>query len=79
MQSLLNRKFICHILHSTRPGFAFGTRTLCTAQRQVQLAGMGIKTDITLYTGLTPNGIKVPILLEELGIEYKVRMEHYAL
>lgn len=34
---------------------------------------MGIKTDISLYTAATPNGIKVPILLEELGLEYKVR------
>lgn len=36
---------------------------------------MGTKTDITLYTASTPNGIKVPILLEELGLEYKVRRE----
>ncbi|KAJ5623846.1 glutathione S-transferase II [Penicillium lagena] len=33
---------------------------------------MGIKTNVTLYTGSTPNGIKVPILLEELGLEYKL-------
>lgn len=33
---------------------------------------MGTKTDITLYTAATPNGIKIPILLEELGLEYKV-------
>lgn len=33
---------------------------------------MGIPTDITLYTASTPNGIKVSILLEELGLEYKV-------
>ncbi|OAQ70811.1 glutathione S-transferase II [Pochonia chlamydosporia 170] len=33
---------------------------------------MGIKTEITLYTASTPNGIKVPILLEELGLEYKL-------
>ncbi|KAK3190677.1 Glutathione S-transferase 2 [Lecanicillium sp. MT-2017a] len=32
---------------------------------------MGTKTDITLYTAATPNGIKIPILLEELGLEYK--------
>jgi glutathione S-transferase len=30
------------------------------------------KTDITLYTTQTPNGIKASILLEELGLEYKV-------
>ncbi len=32
-------------------------------------------TDIQLYTAQTPNGIKVSILLEELGLEYKVRAE----
>lgn len=30
------------------------------------------KTDITLYTAATPNGIKATILLEELGLDYKV-------
>ncbi|KAG5980066.1 hypothetical protein E4U55_004428 [Claviceps digitariae] len=30
------------------------------------------KTDITLYTGQTPNGIKISIALEELGLEYEV-------
>lgn len=34
---------------------------------------MGIKTDFHLYTTGTPNGIKVSMLLEELGLEYKVR------
>lgn len=29
--------------------------------------------DITLYTGGTPNGHKVSVLLEELGLEYKTR------
>ena len=29
--------------------------------------------DITLYTVRTPNGIKVSIVLEELGIPYKAR------
>lgn len=33
---------------------------------------MAIKTDIHLYTAGTPNGIKVSILLEELGLEYEV-------
>lgn len=37
---------------------------------------MGIKTDIVLYTASTPNGVKVPILLEELGLEYKVRFTY---
>ncbi|KAJ5387482.1 glutathione S-transferase II [Penicillium cosmopolitanum] len=34
---------------------------------------MGTSTDITLYTASTPNGIKVPILLEELGLEFKLQ------
>lgn len=34
---------------------------------------MGTKTDITLYTEGTPNGLKASIALEELGLEYKVR------
>ncbi|SPN98763.1 related to URE2 - nitrogen catabolite repression regulator [Cephalotrichum gorgonifer] len=33
---------------------------------------MATKTDIHLYTTGTPNGVKVSILLEELGLEYKV-------
>ena len=31
------------------------------------------ETDITLYTYGTPNGHKISIALEELGIKYKVR------
>ncbi|PHH60605.1 hypothetical protein CDD81_1432 [Ophiocordyceps australis] len=34
---------------------------------------MATKTDITLYTVNTPNGIKVSILLAELGLDYKLR------
>ncbi len=52
---------------------AVGKRTLFSAQRSVQVVSMGIKSDITLYTASTPTGIKVPILLEELGIDHKVR------
>ncbi|KAJ6441344.1 hypothetical protein O9K51_04892 [Purpureocillium lavendulum] len=33
---------------------------------------MSTTTDITLYTAATPNGIKIPILLAELGLEYKL-------
>lgn len=33
---------------------------------------MATKTDITLYTAQTPNGIKTSILLAELGLDYKV-------
>ncbi|KAK1770370.1 glutathione S-transferase [Phialemonium atrogriseum] len=36
------------------------------------LTKMARKTDIHLYTAQTPNGIKVTMLLEELGLEYKV-------
>ncbi|KAJ8127246.1 hypothetical protein O1611_g6391 [Lasiodiplodia mahajangana] len=34
---------------------------------------MAIQTDITLYTEGTPNGLKTSIVLEELGLSYKVR------
>ena len=33
---------------------------------------MATNSEIPLYTTNTPNGIKVSILLEELGLEYKV-------
>ncbi|KAI8633012.1 glutathione S-transferase [Xylariaceae sp. FL1651] len=33
---------------------------------------MATPTDIHLYTAQTPNGVKVSILLEELGLQYKV-------
>lgn len=36
-------------------------------------------SDITLYTAATPNGIKASILLEELGLEYKVRAAAFCL
>lgn len=32
------------------------------------------ETDITLYTYGTPNGRKVSIVLEELGLKYKVHV-----
>lgn len=41
-------------------------------QLATQFVKMATKSDITLYTTNTPNGIKVSILLEELGLEYKV-------
>ncbi|KAJ3577962.1 hypothetical protein NPX13_g2605 [Xylaria arbuscula] len=34
---------------------------------------MATQTDITLYTEGTPNGLKTSIVLEELGLSYKVR------
>ena len=33
---------------------------------------MAEKSNIHLYTAQTPNGIKVSILLEELGLQYEV-------
>lgn len=33
---------------------------------------MANQTDITLYTEGTPNGLKASIVLEELGLSYKV-------
>lgn len=33
---------------------------------------MSIMTDITLYTEGTPNGLKISIVLEEIGLDYKV-------
>ncbi|KAH6603272.1 hypothetical protein Trco_008047, partial [Trichoderma cornu-damae] len=44
-----------------------------TTGTALEHAKMGIPTDITLYTAGTPNGIKITILLEELGLEYKIR------
>ncbi|CEL11346.1 hypothetical protein ASPCAL14449 [Aspergillus calidoustus] len=35
---------------------------------------MGMKTNITLYTEGTPNGLKPTILLAELGLEYKLHL-----
>ena len=37
------------------------------------LTAMAQHTDIHLYTTQTPNGIKISILLEELGLKYQVR------
>jgi hypothetical protein len=34
---------------------------------------MADKSNIHLYTAQTPNGIKVSIVLEELGLKYQVR------
>ena len=33
---------------------------------------MATRPNITLYTDSTPNGIKISIALEELGLPYKV-------
>lgn len=33
---------------------------------------MTVQSNITLYTAQTPNGIKVSMLLEELGLKYEV-------
>ena len=34
-------------------------------------SNMAPQSDITLYTDATPNGIKITIALEELGLPYK--------
>jgi glutathione S-transferase len=44
--------------------------TIHTAANSVKMAEA--KSDIHLYTAQTPNGIKVSMLLEELGVPYKV-------
>lgn len=49
--------------------------TLRLVQLGKHLVTMATKTDITLYTAATPNGIKASILLAELGLEYKVGRE----
>ena len=69
----ISTKLIRSRLQLATGAFALGNRTPFIIQRGKQLANMGTKTDITLYTASTPNGIKVPILLAELGLEYKVR------
>jgi hypothetical protein len=40
---------------------------------------MATKSDIHLYTTATPNGIKVSMLLEELGLEYKASQQSLSL
>lgn len=39
----------------------------------LRIDNMAIDTDISLYTEGTPNGLKITIALEELGLAYKVR------
>ncbi|KAI1486869.1 glutathione S-transferase GstA [Biscogniauxia mediterranea] len=47
------------------------TQRIAKLAKQISLK-MAEQSDITLYTAQTPNGIKVSILLEELGLKYKV-------
>jgi glutathione S-transferase len=35
---------------------------------------MADKSNITFYTAATPNGIKISMALEELGLKYEVRV-----
>ena len=42
------------------------------SQLRNHLVKMSTKTDITLYTDATPNGIKVSILLAELDLDYNL-------
>lgn len=48
------------------------TSRLGQLSKQIFNMAAKTKTDIHLYTTGTPNGIKVSILLEELGLEYQV-------
>ncbi|KAH7146663.1 thioredoxin-like protein [Dactylonectria estremocensis] len=48
------------------------TSRLTQLQNHFSTIAAKTKTDITLYTVDTPNGIKVSILLEVLGLDYKV-------
>jgi len=72
----LSSPLIDGIWRSTTPT---DSRVMTSRWRITQLAAqitrMASKTatDIHLYTAQTPNGIKVSILLEELGLDYKVK------
>ncbi|KAK0759527.1 hypothetical protein N5P37_007715 [Trichoderma harzianum] len=73
MQSTLRQSFIRHQLQLVPRRFALEkNKTLYFAQRQLRSVSMATKTNITLYTASTPNGIKVPILLQELGLDYRL-------
>lgn len=48
------------------------TSRITQVGKQLFTMAQKTKTDITLYTTNTPNGIKPSILLEELNLEYKV-------
>lgn len=39
---------------------------------------MADKSSITLYTAQTANGVKISILLEELGLKYEVRTPEFS-
>jgi hypothetical protein len=49
------------------------TSRIASLSRHLSKMAAKTKTDITLYTVNTPNGIKASILLEELNLDYKVR------
>lgn len=74
MQRLANHQFIHNNLQFVLRGRIPQIRSFYSLRPLATSARMGIKTDIVLYTASTPNGVKVPILLEELGLEYKVRL-----
>ena len=52
------------------------THRVAQIANQVYRAMATDKSNIHLYTAATPNGIKVSILLEELGLKYEVRCRH---
>jgi glutathione S-transferase len=47
-------------------------RAYSTLKQPFATFTMANRPDITLYTTQTPNGIKISIALEELGLPYKV-------
>ena len=51
--------------------------TSATRLREETPVKMAVTSDITLYTDNTPNGAKAPIILEELGLPYK--LEHVSI
>jgi hypothetical protein len=51
--------------------------TSTTRLREKTPVNMTVPSDITLYTDNTPNGAKAPIILEELGLPYK--LEHLSI
>jgi len=62
--NLIKRHFASHINRPT-PKERQRLSTMATTENKPA-------SDIHLYTAQTPNGIKVSMLLEELGLPYKV-------
>lgn len=62
-----------HFLHYFKPAYT------PISFRSVRYTAMSSQEpNITLYTAQTPNGIKISITLEELGLPYKVKTLSFA-